>query len=179
MKIAYILHWTPFTGYGVVKKITDQIASWKRSGNEITVHVVQRVGSTNVWNDLELVCNVKIYSYSTGFFSRQSAWANACSDIKVVDLVYYRYDLYIPYLAKIADKIPLIIEINTDDLSEYCLSSGLRCWYNRLTRSCILNAASGYVFVSKELSLLPHFNFSGKFSCKLRDYAGESNGSGN
>jgi hypothetical protein len=58
--------------------------------------------------------------------------------------------------------VPLVLEINTDDLREYRMSSRVRNTYNRLTRGFLLRAASGLVFVSAELSQLPQYDRFGK-----------------
>jgi hypothetical protein len=47
--------------------------------------------------------------------------------------------------------VPLVLEVNTNDLGEYGWSSGVRSMYNRLTRGSLLRAASGLVYVSAEL----------------------------
>jgi glycosyltransferase involved in cell wall biosynthesis len=78
------------------------------------------------------------------------------------DIVYHRADLWYPCIARLARRIALVLEINTDDLREYCLSPGLRCVYNRLTRGLLLGGSAGLVYVSRGIANLPHFRVYNK-----------------
>lgn len=67
------------------------------------------------------------------------------------DIVYMRYRLYAPFFKRALGPQPQIVEINTDDISEYRLSSRLLYLYNRMFRTLFLRSVDGLVCVSREL----------------------------
>jgi hypothetical protein len=73
------------------------------------------------------------------------------------DLVYLRWDLFYPPMLAFPRRAPLVIELNTDDLSEYALGTRLRAFYNARTRGLVMRRARGLVFVTDELSRRPAF----------------------
>lgn len=67
------------------------------------------------------------------------------------DLIYMRYRLYDPLFKQAIKGCPQIVEINSDDTTEFRLGSKLLHFYNRLFRRFFLSSADGLVFVSREL----------------------------
>ena len=155
MRIAYLLHYNDTFENGVFKKVLAQTRTWVGYGNEVRIFMISRkqeLSSTHFGN-----IGLSVYHYGPN--SRFQQWEACAAGILQwkPDLVYFRYDLYYPALAKLAKKIPMFIEINTNDVYEYSLSSRYRDWYNRLTRSLLLNKARGLISVTKELQNNPAF----------------------
>lgn len=159
MKVAVLLHWNEGEDSGVFKKVVSQIRTWRDQGVCVSLHLISRELSLGIWQQYlkNIVITFHVY-YNV--LTRLKAWQEAVEALKIQqpDIVYHRYDLYMPPLRSLFQRFPLILEINTDDLAEYCLTEGLRCWYNRFTRSLLLRGAAGLVFVTHELSSLPHFS---------------------
>lgn len=164
MRLAVLVHWNEGEDSGVFKKIVSQVRAWKIQGMKVSVHIVAR--QPNLFGTWQRYLGDHLLTFHCyrRVVTRLRAWKEAVDAIfaQEPDLVYHRYDLYMPPLGRLALKLPLVLEINTDDLKEYCLSLGLRCWYNRLTRRLLLNKVAGMVFVTHELSRLPHFARFGK-----------------
>jgi len=158
MRVAVLLHWNEGEDSGVFKKVVTQVHTWKSQGIQVSVHIISRKSNFDIWQH-HLGDQALSFHYYRRALSRFKAWREAVKAIcaQEPDLVYHRYDLYMPSVGKLAHRIPLVLEINTDDLKEYCLIPGPRCWYNRLTRGLLLQQVSGMVFVTYELSRLPYF----------------------
>jgi glycosyltransferase involved in cell wall biosynthesis len=73
-------------------------------------------------------------------------------------VLYLRWDLFYPQLLLLPRHVPLVVEINTDDLKEDAHESSARATYNRRTRSMLFRRAQGLVFVTNELSELRSFS---------------------
>jgi len=157
MRLAVLLHWNEGEDSGVFKKIISQVHTWKTMGIQASVHVISRKPNLDAWQ--RYLGNHLLTFHYYRRVARFRAWGEAIDAILAQrpDLVYHRYDLYTPSIGKLAQRLPLILEINTDDLREYCLSPGPRCWYNRLFRGLLLRRVAGMVFVTHELPRLPHF----------------------
>lgn len=172
MRIAILLHWNEGEKSGVFKKVLSQVRIWK-SQNYVSLHVVSRRPLSEVWKRSleEVPFSFHLYSAHSAT-TRLRAWREAVEALKGQrpDVVYHRYDLYMPALKELSQSYPLVLEINTDDLAEYCLRKGLRCLYNRFTRALLLRKAGGLIFVTHELAQLPHF------ACYRKPFSVVSNG---
>ncbi len=160
MRVAILLHWNEGEKSGVFKKVVSQIRLWKSQGVFISLHLISRRHLLNMWQHYLEGVPITLHIYNAyNVATRVRAWKEAVKALKAhrPDIVYHRYDLYMPSLKGISRSLPLVLEINTDDLTEYCLRKGLRCWYNRLTRALLLRDVAGLVFVTYELAGLPHF----------------------
>ncbi|MGQ9695997.1 MAG: glycosyltransferase [Thermodesulfobacteriota bacterium] len=157
MRIAYLIHWNEGEKSGVFKKIIAQVQTWRFLGSSVSIHVVARKFLLDDWQ--RHMEGIPISFHLHKMMSRFRAWRNAVEAVKAQkpDIVYHRYDLYVPPIQNLGRIFPLILEINTDDLNEYCIKRGIRCWYNRLTRRFLLQSAAGIVAVTNELASLPHF----------------------
>lgn len=157
MKVAVLLHWNEGSSSGVFKKVVSQIRAWESFGLEVLLHVVSRTGIVDEWRTALGQTAIRHHPYSR--FSRMDAWREAVQAVASgrPDVVYHRYDLWMPQLSPLLRSSPVVLEINTDDLAEYCLRKGLRCWYNRQTRALLLRGAAGFVFVTHELAASTRF----------------------
>jgi hypothetical protein len=98
----------------------------------------------------------------TGRFRSTTRLAAAVRDHRP-DVVYLRYDLFLPPPLGLFHDFPVIVEVNTDDRAEARLvrSRGGRL-YNFVNRQILLRSASGLVYVSGDLARSPRFTPFGK-----------------
>jgi glycosyltransferase involved in cell wall biosynthesis len=73
------------------------------------------------------------------------------------DAVYVRYDLFAPPLRPDRDWPPVIVELNTDDRSEFKLRGRTVALYNGVNRRALIGHSTGAIFVSQELSRADSF----------------------
>jgi len=159
MRIAYLLHWHGGSETGVFKKIVAQVRQWSINGLDVGIFIFSRVDCTGNW--VQALDEVPVFLRTYGGFANRFDQVNALvNDIIKWNptLVYFRHDLYYPGVRRLGDVIPLVLEINTDDLAEYRLGLKHRNLYNRLTRDRLLSFSRNMVFVSNELSQLRHFS---------------------
>lgn len=157
MRVAYVLHWNMGPESGVFKKVLDQVRAWVGYGCDVKIFMLSR-GACAELNKTHDGVPILTRAYC-GLTDRLSQLKQLVKDVIKwnPDLVYHRYELYYPELYSLACQIPMVLEINTDDVGEYRLSSRLRNLYNRLTRVWLLKQAGGIVFVTTELSQKPYF----------------------
>ncbi len=158
MRVGFLVHWNEGDESGVFKKVVSQIRQWRAQGTIVSLHVISRRSTLEIWQRYLQDIPITLHRYHGA--TRFRAWRDAVKALRAQcpDLVYHRYDLYMPVFKSLSRDFPLILEVNTDDLSEYCLKKGLRCWYNRATRSLLLRQAAGLVFMTWELSKSLHFS---------------------
>jgi len=159
---------------GVRKKLVDQGVAWRREGHEPQFFL--QVGDRKAgdvpavgWEDLR----VQIFSATPG----APRWMRALTRMQQVrrlveavqqwgpNVVYLRYSVHYPALSGLLRNLPVVLEVNTNDLDEYALQlDPIRFLYHRLTRGLLLKSVRGIVFVTGELQRLPAFDRWGKAS---------------
>ena len=154
MKIAYYLHWNDVPDSGVIKKIVHQITQWMNFDLDVKIFILTQ---NENWNStsIEIPLETRIYSNNLNRLISSYDLVNQINAWNP-DLIYTRYDLYNPVL-ELFTKIPMVMEINTDDLTEYSMGSFFRQLYNNLTRKHYLKMADGLIFVTEEIAKRPHF----------------------
>jgi hypothetical protein len=163
MRIAYIFHLTDAHESGVYKKIIGQSKQWTRYGAHVAFFILTKKGSAKFFEKNDAGIPAFAYEYG-GLAERFRKLSQLYLHVLKysASIIYYRYDLYHPSFGRIARKIPVIVEINSDDISEFRLGNRLRHWYNRLTRRHIFSHAKSLIFESQQLAGLPHFARFGK-----------------
>src|SRR6185369_9515278 len=117
MKLAYLCYWDLASGDGVARKIEGQARLWHEAGHE-----------------------VEVVSIQPGRRREQTADAVEAVESAVPDLLYLRYDLYLPAVWRVVRRVPTVIEVNSDDRAEMRLRGlGARA-YNGLNRSRLFGA---------------------------------------
>jgi len=126
MKLAYLCYWDLAAGDGVARKIEGQAALWREAGHEVDVVAVR-----------------------PGHRREETSAAVAAVD---ADLLYLRYDLFLPPVWRLVRRVPTVVEVNSDDRAEMRLRGyGARA-FNRVNRRRVLGAARGTVAVTAELA---------------------------
>lgn len=155
MRIAYFAHVNSARRSGVLQKVAGQTDQWRAAGHDVRAFILTRDGD-DPWT--ERVGNVVIRRYA-GPLARIKALIRLVEAVRAFrpDLVYLRWDLFYPPMLRFPRRAPLVVEINTDDIAESAIGSGLRPRYNGLTRGVLLRRARALVFVTSELSQKPGF----------------------
>lgn len=161
MRIAYLGVLDISRGSGVLKKVITQIKTWISMGHETKLFVL---GPENkVWEGLKLSSVPYYNTIYSNMVKRFFSWRDLLAAINKwqPDVVYYRSGIYYPGFKKLANRFPVIAEINTLDLDEYKLSySHAKCFYHRVTRKMLFAPCAGLVCVTSELA--NHYSCFGK-----------------
>ncbi|NMC45438.1 MAG: glycosyltransferase family 4 protein [Chloroflexi bacterium] len=164
MKIAYVtLHWPRTKTSGIGKKMQRQIDTWRKSGHSVTCYMHLH----NVEEQSNLVPAKYFFYYSAqsplNLVKREITRSQALAELITTvqhdepDVIYLRWGMYANPLYKLFSKIPVVVEINTNDVREHRLLGFPLYLYNLLTRSITLRNASGLVFTTRELAAEPEF----------------------
>ena len=155
MRIAYFLTWHDGVGRGVLEKVSDQVGFWISEGHSVRVFVVTHHTSRNDFQYAVSGSRVRGFRTSLGSIVAQG---QALKDLKTFapDIIYLRPSLRNLWLLRFFPTVPLIAEVQTNDLVESRLKSRLRFILTRFARRS-LNRADGLVFVSNELAKAPEF----------------------
>lgn len=154
MRIAYVCHWNLDDGDGVAKKVETQARLWREAGHDATIFSL----APGEAQDRD---GIRAFPY--GAVSRRSATSTLARAVRAFapDLVYLRYDLFLPPIWRLARKAPTVVEVNSDDRAEYRRFVAFRgrraLVYNEVNRRRLLGAAKGLVFVTGELAASPNF----------------------
>lgn len=151
MKIAYIAYWDMGHESGVLKKIVGQIREWQARGNSVELFALTPVRS--IW---EGASNISVRLFPRGNaltrFYRARKFVHGVAQSQP-DISYMRFNTFFPAFRNLAEQVPLILEINTDDVLEYRRTlPPVKYLYHRLTRNLLLKKASGFVFMTNELA---------------------------
>lgn len=129
MKIAYVCYWDLRRRDGVTDKIEGQVARWRAAGHEVEVHSI-RPGDARL--------------------RATTVLARALRSSRP-DLVYLRYDLFLPPLLYGFGSAALVVEVNSNSQAELRARSELSARYERVQRRILLRRADGAVAVTHEL----------------------------
>jgi hypothetical protein len=163
MRIAYIFHLVDGPESGVFKKIMDQSKQWINHGEDVVFFILTREGLSKSFHDASAGIPTFVFEYR-GIAERLRKLSRLYAQVinYSVNIVYYRYDLYHPAFEEFAKKIPVIVEINSDDILEFRLGNRFRHWFNYLTRRYVFSGVKGLIFESHQLATSPHFAHFGK-----------------
>lgn len=159
MKIAYLLSADPFEENGVNKKVKSQTNAWKKAGNDVQIFTIQVNKRETITKQF---LESKIY-HRNCFFSINKELFRDIKDFNP-QILYFRYELFKPFLLKIFHEFVTIVEINSDDIKELGLLAKksvkhqIRNLHNKLSRRIILKNASAFVSVTHELIALRYMN---------------------
>ena len=129
MRIAYLCYWDLAAGDGVARKIEGQTRLWREAGHE-----------------------VEVISIRPGRRQQETGRAIAAVEAARPDLLYLRYDLFLPAVWRLIRRVPAVVEVNTDDRAELRFRRRAARAYNAWNRRQILGAAAGVVCVTRELA---------------------------
>jgi glycosyltransferase involved in cell wall biosynthesis len=156
MRIAYFAYISGGGHSGVYHKVVGQAAAWQRQGHHVRAFILTR-DEPEVWRAGLKSAHVQQFA---GPLSRLVSMSRLSAGVRAYrpDLVYLRYFPFYPTMLTFLLRMPVVVEVNTDDLTEFVLGSRLRSTYNGLSRGVILGRARAIVFVTQELSASPSFS---------------------
>lgn len=149
--IAYIARWDASRESGVLKKMLEQVRLWIALGHEAKLFLLSP--SEQIWSGVGATPVEVIASRS--LFDRGRAMRHLVG--KALDwrpdVAYLRFTTHYFPLERLMSRVPTVLEINTDDVSEYGLYlPRYKYWYHRATRDRILKNAAGIVCVTHEIA---------------------------
>lgn len=152
MKVGYFTHLDLRQENGVTKKVKTQVMTWHSLGADVTwcnlgppinreqVLIDSKINFKNV-NSRHIIMRLADVSISLMGLLRAKP-----------DVIYVRFEKFYPQFFLLNKIIPLVYEINTDDITESDkFSSTVSKIYHRLSRRLLKHSASGFVFMTKEL----------------------------
>ena len=148
--IAYICYVSAFVGDGVNDKIATQVTWWTRAGHDVRLLCLSRPPGTGAARP-KLPGELFTFRTSAERVRATIALARAARRL-APDIVYLRYDRFVPPLPPFLWPLPVAVEINTDDRLEFALYGRAGWLYNELNRVATLRAAAGLVCVTQQLA---------------------------
>jgi hypothetical protein len=146
MRIAYACYWDARRRDGVAEKIESQLAAWRRLGHEAELFVLTPGGG-------ELRMDGRAFPFAgVAGRIRGTRRLDAAVRAERPDVVYLRYDLFLPPPLGAIASAPTVVEVNSDTGAELRARSRPAAAYERLQRPAILGRASGAVCVTYELA---------------------------
>jgi hypothetical protein len=155
VRIAYLCFVSAYATDGVNAKIAAQALRWRRAGHEVEVLALSDRAARKT---AEPQLPATIFEFA-GMADRVRATVRMAAATRRLrpDVVYLRYDAFLPPLAPLLSPLPVVLEINTDDRREYRLHGRAKGAYNRLSRGWTFRRAAGIVCVTHELRHSPGF----------------------
>lgn len=150
MRIAYFCHVNGGSRSGVFHKIGGQVDLWRREGHEVRVFLATR-DDVEQWRSR--LGDSRVCRYA-GPLSRLRAMVELVRSVRRFrpDVIYLRWDLFYPPMLAFPRRVPLVVDINTNDVVEYALGTKGRAIYNARTRGLVMGRARALVFISDDLS---------------------------
>ena len=150
MRIAYACRVAAYQTDGVNDKISTQVAHWKRAGHD--VHLLCLSPRADPAGGEPAVPG-SVFAFGSVVERARATLALAAATRRLApDVVYLRYDLFIPPLPPLLWPLPVVVEINTDNRREARLEGRVGWAYNELSRKATLRATAGFVCVTHELA---------------------------
>lgn len=155
---------------GVLEKVGGQMRQWRAAGCDTRLFIQgHRVPPSDDAAARLLDGNVEVFlddriEGRSFFLGLRRRFEVVHSLVRRVlewgpDLVYFRFNTSYPALARLAERRPMILELNTDDLREYRLNlSSPRYVYHRLARTSLLSRARGFVFAHGGIAKAPSYS---------------------
>jgi glycosyltransferase involved in cell wall biosynthesis len=151
LRVAYLARWDASVESGVLKKIAAQVRLACELGTDARLFLLSPSAETS-----GVLSGIPLTLVSDGgSLRREVRMAELARAVELwhPDVVYLRYESHFVALEWLADRRPTVMELNTDDVTEYPLYLP---WYRRLyhsaTRQRLLRRAAGFVGVTRELA---------------------------
>jgi len=163
LRIHYLFVWPDFSDAGVPRKVAEQTRVWTEFGCEVSVHLLSKDASASRWQAVvHPSVSTRLYPYASAASRLRSAAAAVAAAIEAgADVLYTRFDVFMPAFISARRAVPIVFEVNSDDVAEDRAAPLARRVYNRLTRGVTLRCAAGFVFVSRELAASRSFRRNG------------------
>ena len=149
MRIAYACYWNAYVADGVTAKIALQERHWRERGHSARVFCLTPRPTTGQ----ESALAGDLFPFA-GARQRIAATRELWQAITnyAPDLVYLRYDIFVPPPLSLFRRTPSVAELNTDDRREFRLRGPRVVAYNMLNRRLVLSGTDGLVCLTHELA---------------------------
>ena len=154
VRIAYVAHWRGGAQTGPFHKVASQLATWRRLGETVGLFVTTSPESAPDWKALP-ADHVRVHAGPARLIQRMRLMREVLHWNP--DIIYERHGLFYPTRQHVARRLPIVVEINGDDIAEWRQLSRTKYVYNRVTRAATLRRSAGFVFVTRELQSAPPF----------------------
>jgi glycosyltransferase involved in cell wall biosynthesis len=146
MRIAYLCYWDGRRRDGVAEKISSQLAAWRGHGHEAELFLLTPAGP-------EYRLEGETFAFD-GTVSRFAATRRLDAAVRAhrPDVVYLRYDVFLPPPVRAVRAAPTVVEVNSDFEAELRVRSPRAALYERLQRPLLVGRAAGAVCVTHELA---------------------------
>ena len=155
MRIAYLAGWPGGPDTGPFKKIAEQCRLWQTLGADVGLFILTTAEHEADWSAIPGVVDVTVRHGNAMALAGQKERLLRKARAWAPDVLYHRYALAYPGLVAAVRRLPVVLEINTDDVSEYRLIAPKKAVLNQATRGLVLGRAAGLVAVTEELAGLP------------------------
>ena len=135
VRLAYVCYWNLAAEDGVSRKIRGQVDAWVGAGHDVRVFAIPPTSIRDRWRRSVAVAR-EIEAYAP-------------------EVVYMRYDLFLPPVWGVVGRVPTAVEINSAERAELGLRGRgrrARLAFNALNRRYVLGRARGVVAVTNELA---------------------------
>jgi Glycosyl transferase 4-like domain len=144
MKIAYVCFWDAYVQDGVAKKITGQVEQWRAAGHTVEVLCLtpRPAESREPW------LTSSTFDFSN-LVQRLTATRRLAAAVRAFapEVVYIRYDLFLPPLWSALDQPTVVMELN-ESVKEYALRNARARAYSHWSRDQLLRRVDGFVSVA-------------------------------
>jgi glycosyltransferase involved in cell wall biosynthesis len=164
MRIAYIAPYLSDAQArgGVGEKIAGQIRLWQNRAHDVRLFVMTpnsleiRESYAQVFQYTPLV-KLQLLQSFTRLVSKTKTLRSLIKSVLAYrpDVIYLRHGIYIYPMHLLFSIAPVVMELNTDDVSENRHFGFYHYWFNRLTRGFLLTRAAGLISVTHEIAQLP------------------------
>jgi glycosyltransferase involved in cell wall biosynthesis len=149
MRIAYVCYWDARRPDGVAAKIASQLDAWRTFGHEAELFVL----TPGPRDGVALRLRGRPFAFA-GRAGQVLATRRLDADVRAwrPDVVYLRYDLFVPPPLRTLGAFPAVVEINSNLAAELEARSRTAALYERIQRPLIFRRAAGAVCVTHELA---------------------------
>jgi len=161
MRIAYILDENISMWTGVTQKIAAKIKIWESFGHDVMVFSLRSETYSSILPRYKIISIREKSSLIRKFFQHLSNLKKLRDELKkfAPDIVYTRYIKYsFGLIRTLKSQGIYVVEINTNDISEFILVNKIIGYYNKYTRHFLFSGSSGIVAVTNELA--QHHDFT-------------------
>jgi glycosyltransferase involved in cell wall biosynthesis len=151
VRIAYVARCEAAAESGVLKKLVAQVRHWRSEGHVASLFLLSRSGTK--WSGAADLIEVVVTE--SGWATRHTGMWKLCSVVRAwnPDVVYVRFETHYAALTALMRRVPSVLELNTDDISEYPqYLPRIQYVYHRMSRGRVLRRAAGLVAVTKEIA---------------------------
>jgi hypothetical protein len=144
VRIAYVCFWDAYVEDGVAKKIAGQVEHWRGAGHTVEILCL----TPNPAEPREPWLTPSTFGFSN-LAQRLRATRKLAAAVRAFapEVVYIRWDLFLPPLWSALEQPAVVMELN-ESVKEYALRNARARAYSRWSRDQLLRRVDGFVSVA-------------------------------